>query len=312
MKKYYSIAFLLWSMCFFAQQTVSFESNEGFSTGNINGQAGWISTPTGGVPENITHQTISSEKASDGSASLKIVKEATYGTQSEPIIGGFYNLSTPLPYNNFSVSFDISMSQLNGSDFGFQGVNAVDDQYVVRLDFDKTGLVKILNTVSGIQDLITIPSAWLPNTWYRFKIVGTATDVRYYLNENLIYTGVAAGAMNISQLRFVHNNALGSAYIDHIKINTELQFMSVADSDLHDREVTLYPNPVEDSINVDSKKAKINLVSIIDMTGKSIKTVESHDKKNNVSVNVSELTAGNYILIIRTEKGSFNKKFIKK
>ncbi|RXM39031.1 hypothetical protein BOQ62_13130 [Chryseobacterium sp. CH21] len=312
MKKYYSIAFLLLSMCVFAQQTVSFESSEGFNTGNINGQAGWISTPTGGIPENITHQTISSDKASDGSTSLKIVKETTYGTQSEPIIGGFYNLSTPLSYNNFSVSFDINMSQLNGSDFGFQGVNDIDDQLVVRLDFDHTGLVKILNTISGVQDLISIPSAWLPNTWYRFKVVGTATDVRYYLNDVLIYTGAAAGAMNINQLRFVHNNALGSAYIDNIKINTELQVMGVKDADLHDIELTFYPNPVTDIINVTSKEAKINLVSIIDMAGKSIKTVFSSNNKNNTSVNVSELTAGNYILIIDTEKGRFNKKFIKK
>lgn len=312
MKKYYSIAFLMLSICVFSQQTVSFESNEGFNTGNINGQAGWISTPTGGIPENITHQTISADKASDGSSSLKIVKETTYGTQPDPIIGGFYNLSAPLSYNNFSVSFDINMSQLNGSDFGFQGVNNVDDQFVVRLDFDKTGLVKILNTISGVQDLIAVPSVWLPNNWYRFKVVGTAADVRYYLNDSLIYTGTVAGPMNINQLRFVHNNALGSAYIDNIKINTELQFMNVKDSNLSDREITFYPNPVADVINVTSKEAKINLVSIVDMTGKSIKTVLSSDKKNNASVNVSELTAGNYILIIDTEKGRFNKKFIKK
>ncbi|UKB77271.1 T9SS type A sorting domain-containing protein [Chryseobacterium sp. MEBOG07] len=76
--------------------------------------------------------------------------------------------------------------------------------------------------------------------------------------------------------------------------------------------VTVYPNPVTDVINVTSKDAKINLVSVIDMTGKSIKTVLSSDKKNDASVNVSELTAGNYILIIDTEKGRFNKKFIKK
>jgi len=312
MKKYYSIAFLLLSVCVFSQQAVSFEPSEGFSTGNIHGQGGWISTPTGGVPENIAHQIITADKASDGSASLKIVKEATYGTQSEPIIGGFYNLSIPLSYNNFSVSFDINMSQLNGSDFGFQGVNSVDDQYVVRLDFDKTGLVKILNTLSGIQDLIAVPSTWLPNTWYRFKVVGTAADVRYYLNENLIYTGTAAGAMNINQLRFVHNNASGSAYIDNIKINTELQLMDVKDSDLKDMDLTFYPNPVEDVINITSKEVKITQVSIVDMTGKSIKTISSGDKKNDASVNVSELAAGNYILVIDTEKGRFNKKFIKK
>ncbi|WPO93047.1 T9SS type A sorting domain-containing protein [Chryseobacterium sp. HR92] len=306
MKKYYSIAILLLSSCIFAQQTVSFEFNEGFNTGNIHGQAGWISTPTGGVPQNVTHQTISVDKASDGSSSLKIVKEAAYGTQSDPIIGGFYNLPAPLAYNNFSVSFDINMSQLNGSDFGFQGVNGIDDQFVVRLDFDKTGLFKILNTVSGIQDLISIPSAWLPNIWYRVKILGTATDIRYYLNNVLIYTGTAASSVNIDQLRFVHNNVLGSAYIDNIKVNSELLVLGIKDSKVIAKEVSIYPNPATDFIQINSP-GTVKRVEIYDGTGKLIKT-----EINNSRINVKGLTAGVYMVNVKAEGRNFTEKFIKK
>ncbi|WP_288445759.1 T9SS type A sorting domain-containing protein [uncultured Chryseobacterium sp.] len=305
MKKYYSIALLLCSMCFYAQQTVSFESNEGFSTGNINGQAGWISTPTGGVPENITHQMITVDKASDGSASLKIVKEATYGTQSEPVIGGFYNLQIPLSYNNFSVSFDINMSQLNGSDFGFQGVNNIDDQQIVRLDFDKTGVVKILNTLSGMQNLITIPSDWLPNTWYRFKIIGTVADIRYYLNDSLIYTGSPAGAVNINQLRFVHNNALGSAYIDNIKINTEAA-LSANDSVKDHVKLSVYPNPASETLQITASK-KIKHIEVYDRSGKRMEV-----PVNGNQVNVRSLPSGAYLLNIETEDRNFTEKFIKK
>ncbi|MBB6330452.1 hypothetical protein HNP24_001402 [Chryseobacterium sediminis] len=304
MKKYYSIAILLLSVCVFAQQAVSFEFNEGFNTGNIHGQAGWISTPTGGIPANVTHQTITVEKASDGSSSLKIVKESTYGTQSDPIIGGFYDLPTPLAYNNFSVSFDINMSQLNGSDFGFQGVSNVDDQFVVRLDFDKTGLFKILNIVSGVQDLISIPSAWLPNIWYRVKVIGTAADVRYYLNNILIYTGVAASSMNIDQLRFVHNNASGAAYIDHIKVNSELMVLGIKDSKAAVKEVSVYPNPATDFIQINSLST-VKSIEIYDETGKLIKT-----ETNGNRIDVKGLPSGVYMLNIKTEGRNFTEKVI--
>lgn len=304
MKKYYSIAVFLSSICILAQQTISFEPNEGFNTGDINGQAGWISTPTGGVPQNVIHQTISMDKASDGSRSLKIVKENTYGTQSEPIIGGFYNLSAPLAYNHFSVSFDINMSQFNGSDFGFQGVNSIDDQSVVRLDFEKTGSVKILSTVSGIQDMISLPSIWIPNTWFRLKIVGSATDVRYYLNNMLIYTGTAASSLNINQLRFVHNNSLGSAYIDNIKINSELGVMEVHDSKVNTKEISVYPNPAHDFININAV-AKVKSIDLYDETGKLIKT-----EINNNKIEVKGLSTGVYSVNIKTEGRNLTKKVI--
>ncbi|MBP1163713.1 hypothetical protein JOE44_000597 [Chryseobacterium sp. PvR013] len=304
MKKYYSIAFLLLSMCVFAQQAISFESTEGFNVGDINGQAGWISTPTGGFPENVTHQMISTDKASDGSSALKIVKENTYGTQTDPVIGGFYNLSAPLANTNFSVSFDINISQLNGSDFGFQAINNIDDQFVVRLDFEKTGLVKILNLASGIQELISTPSTWLPNTWYRLKVVGSATEIRHYLNNVLIYTGTATSSLNINQLRFVHNNSLGSAYIDNIKINSELWVMSVKDSKATSKEISLYPNPATDFLTVNSA-AKVKSIQLYDETGKLIKT-----EVNNNKIEVKGLSEGVYMVNIKTEARNFTEKVI--
>ncbi|WP_278353238.1 T9SS type A sorting domain-containing protein [Chryseobacterium gleum] len=304
MKKYYSIALLISSVCIFAQQSISFESSEGFNVGDINGQAGWISTPTGGVPQNVTHQTISLDKASDGSSSLKIVKENTYGIQSAPIIGGFYNLPTPLAYNNFSVSFDINMSQLNGSDFGFQGVNDMDDQFVVRLDFEKNGLVKLLNMVSGIQNLITVSSTWLPNSWYHLKVIGTATDVRYYLNDLLIYTGPAASSLPINQLRFVHNNALGSAYIDNIKINNQAT-LSTKDPVKNEVKLSVYPNPATEVIKITTSQ-KIRHIEVYDLSGKRMDVPVNGDQ-----VYVKNLSSGTYLLNVETDGRNFTEKFIK-
>ena len=305
MKKFYTIAFLLFSTLFFAQQTISFESNEGFAVGNINGQGAWISTPTGGIPENVENQSISSETATHGNASLKIVKEPVYGTQSEPIIGGFYNLPNQLTSTDFSVSFDIRMSDLNGSDFGFQGVNTVTEQCAARVDFEKTGVIKILNTVSGAQNLVSTSGSWSPNTWYRFKVVGTATDIKYYLNEVLIYTGSAVPQFKMDQLRFVHNNAFGIAYIDNIVIDTGL-VMAVKDFKTDKSTITLHPNPASDFITINSPY-RVEQIEIYDVAGNKI-----HFELNRDVINVKHFIPGVYYVKIKSREKSSTEKFIKK
>lgn len=305
MKKNYSIALCLFSVLSFAQQMISFESSDGFATGNINGQGTWISTPTGDMPPNVLNQIITSDVASDGNNSLKIVKENTYGTQSIPIIGAFDNLPMLLSYNNFTVSFDINMSQLNGSIFSFQGVSSAEEKYIVRLDFDNTGAIKVLKMVSGIPQMESSSGTWSPNTWYRLTVVGTVADVKYYLNGALIYQGAAIEAMNMDQLRFVHDNAGGSAYIDKVKIHDEA-LLSAANVAMNQNKVSLYPNPTSDFIKISSSD-KIKSIEIYGAAGK-----KAPSRLENSGVDVRNLPAGIYLINIRTENGNFSEKFIKK
>ncbi|MCJ7932097.1 MAG: T9SS type A sorting domain-containing protein [Chryseobacterium sp.] len=306
MKKYYSIALALLSTFYFAQEAISFELTEGFIMGvNIDGQNGWITTPTGGIPANVTNQIICTDKASIGSSSLNIVKETMYGTQTEPIIGAFYNLQAPLSLNGFSVSFDINMSQLNGSVFGFQGVNSAQEASVVRVDFDKTGVVKILDLVSGALNLIPTPGVFSPNTWYAFKVIGTASEVKYYLNDTLIYIGAAVSPLNIDQLRFVHDNALGSAYIDNIKINNGV-VMAVKDSKINRNEVSVYPNPATDFIKIAGLHT-IKEFEIYDVNGRKMKV-----ELNGDTVDVRGFSSGVYLIKGRTAEAGFTEKLVKK
>lgn len=77
-------------------------------------------------------------------------------------------------------------------------------------------------------------------------------------------------------------------------------------------DITVYPNPVEDILNVKLKDSRVTMVSITDLSGRAIKTVLTNNPKNDFSVTVSDLSAGNYLIIIDTDKGKFSKKFIKK
>lgn len=304
MKKHYSFVLILFSILSFAQQIISFEDAEGFSPIDVNGQVNWISTPTGGIPANVTNQVISTDNASDGIRSLKIVKESTYGTQTDPIIGGFYNLQTPISFADFSISFEINMSQRNGSVFGFQAVDSTEEQFAVRMDFDKTGVVKILDMISGTQTLISLSEIWTQNIWYKCRIVGTATDIKYYLNNTLIYTGSAA-TVDISQLRFVHNNALGTAYIDNIVITNGV-VLGANDLKTNTKLVSLYPNPASDFIKINSQN-KIKNVMLYDLNGRRIDVTLNGDE-----IDLRNLSAGEYLLTIEADGRSCTEKFIKK
>ena len=69
----------------------------------------------------------------------------------------------------------------------------------------------------------------------------------------------------------------------------------------------LFPNPVENEINI-SSKIKIDSVDIIDVTGKLISKIESPNK----TIDVSELSTGIYVLKLHSKDGIINKRIIKK
>lgn len=306
MKKNYLFAFCLFSAFYLAQQqVVSFETLDGFYTGDINGQGTWISTPTGDFPANVLNQTVCSDDASDGFHSLRIIKENTYGTQSIPIIGAFNNLPVMLPYNNFTVSFDMKMSQLNGSIFSFQGLSSADEKFVVRLDFDHTGTVKVLKMISGVPVMESVSAIWEPNLWYSLTVMGTATGIKYYLNGMLICSGTAAESIDMNQLRFVHDNTEGTAFIDNVKVYNEAQLSSL-DKTLNKNTVNIYPNPAADFISV-SVAGKIKSSEIYDSAGRKV-----HSGLENDKIEVAKLPVGLYLINIKTENGSFSGKFIKK
>lgn len=69
----------------------------------------------------------------------------------------------------------------------------------------------------------------------------------------------------------------------------------------------VFPNPAVDVVNVSSKE-EIKAVSIMDLSGKEVKAVQTKGE-----VNVSSLTKGTYILQVLYTNGSVeNTKLIKK
>ncbi|PWN61122.1 T9SS type A sorting domain-containing protein [Chryseobacterium viscerum] len=307
MKKLYIFAISLISISSFAQQTISFEASEGFIAGNINGQQGWMSTSDGEVPPTyITSQLVSTEMATQGSNSFKITPDPLFGPQQDPVIGGFYTFTAPLTYNSFTQSFDVRLTQKNTStsDFVFRTVSTAGAGSIVTyIDFSYDG--RILVVTAGSGTLVDTTHTWNANTWYRVKVVSTATGIQYYLNDTLIYTGQPYSNSNINRMDFVHDNYGGSAYIDNIKINNEAA-LSTKDAVKNDVKLSIYPNPATEFIKITTPN-KIKHVEVYDMSGKRVDVTLNGDH-----VNVRNLSSGAYLLNIETDGRNFTEKFIKK
>ena len=293
----------------FAQQLISFETSEGYTVGNIDGQQGWTTTGTGAGNPNVANQTVSTEDFVAGSQSLKITKETAFPGQTNPIVGAFKQIGSSIPYNNFVLSFDIKFTEqtANSSLYEFQTVGAgpTGGVYVIRLRFTETGTILAAQTVGTASSFETTTGTWVPNTWYRVKVEGNATGLTYYLNGTQIFSGAFFQEYPFTEMRFVHDNFAGSAFIDRIAINNEAS-LSTRDVVELNNVVSIYPNPASEVLNIKTKD-RIKSAAIYDMSGKKI-NVSVKDSQ----IDVSALQNGNYIITVQTDKGEFTEKFIKK
>jgi hypothetical protein len=99
-------------------------------------------------------------------------------------------------------------------------------------------------------------------------------------------------------------------WIDEVKYTGFTKSDLASEETIIENNTRIYPNPVIDMLNIDyelnDSKA---ILSVIDMTGKSVLTAELEE--NNTEIDVSDLPSGIYILNISSELDNFNKQIIK-
>ncbi len=86
------------------------------------------------------------------------------------------------------------------------------------------------------------------------------------------------------------------------------QTLSVDDNQLTDSEVTIFPNPAQNTIQISSNHILQKIV-LFDILGKEVKTVENGTNTNNIDI--SQLTSGLYLAKITTQNGSITRRVIK-
>lgn len=162
-----------------------------------------------------------------------------------------------------------------------------------------------------------------PNRRFRVYIGNSYSQVKLENSDegnwhNLTFTldgddVLGEGFIESIELRFVETNAVLSEdfkfYVDSITANKELTTdisLSIDEySAALEAGINLYPNPVTNSFQIDSKN-NIETVKLYDITGNLSKAFTS---KSNYDI--SDLSAGVYIVNIKTQIGSNTLKVVK-
>ena len=71
---------------------------------------------------------------------------------------------------------------------------------------------------------------------------------------------------------------------------------------------SLYPNPVDNELNIESEQAKIEQIGIYNLNGKQVLNVNFQKGQ---PIDVSALSKGVYLVKLQTEEGSLTKKLVK-
>ncbi|WP_179354252.1 T9SS type A sorting domain-containing protein [Winogradskyella vidalii] len=294
-----------------AQETISFESTEGYTLGDINTQNGWVSTGDG-AGGFVTNQVVSDEQASDGSYSLKITTESAFGGQESPIVGGFYDYSTPVSYVDAVFSTDLYIDTFDSSttsDYMLGFINLTDGVFITYINFSYTGDINILaDDGAGTVILDDTLTDWTPLTWFNVRMeLTTGGAVEIFIDNVSIYTGtVATPDADIEHVRFVHDNFAGFAYLDNFRTNDE---PTASVNEFDSSSLTHYYDKNSETFNLESSNSPITNIEIYSIQGKRV--ISQPLSNTTESINTASLADGVYLAKVTIDGNSETIKFIK-
>ncbi len=190
-----------------------------------------------------------------------------------------------------------------------------------------TGLATVNNTGTGTPGpttyswgLAAAPGVILqPNTWYTlsFHYNRTTGAVTFFfpggsgsVSGGTTYTlipGMMAEDVYLYNIASTGNMVSKTAGFDNILVEfSNAANLSTTEFPTKNAELSLYPNPVADILNIKTKE-KVQSASVFDMSGRKI---EARVMDN--AVDVTNLEKGTYIINIQTANGTTSEKFIKK
>ncbi len=305
MKKIYFIAATLVCTTIAAQQTITFESAEGYTLGDINTQNGWTVTESSDGP--LTNQIVTDEVAKNGTHSFKNAHVPQYSDQWFPIFGAEKTITPASDFHNTTISYDFySPSQL-GSDFEFAlySINQATQEYdiVLAVGFENRGFIYIYPELN-FGGFSYAEQKWQTNTWYNVRIEIKEETIKFFLDNELMLDVPNSGQVNIDGMNFLHNNFGGDAYYDNIKVNEGV----LAVNAVKKGKMSVYPNPVKDMLHVQLPATeKVASIAVHNLVGQKISAVDSAGE-----INVQNLKAGTYVITVTDTKGvSYSSKFVK-
>ncbi|WP_312194607.1 T9SS type A sorting domain-containing protein [Epilithonimonas vandammei] len=179
--------------------------------------------------------------------------------------------------------------------------------YNVQTDLDYSpqrydGLKEVLGTIGQPAKLDqSLSGSDYTFTWYKNldqKTNTTSPDLNFSSVEESDYATYTAEAYTYSVLD-------NSVVFDLSLFREPISLVKVLGTEESAKYFNIYPNPTSEFLNIVSTKYDIQKVHIYDLSGKQILS-ESKSR-----IDVSKLPSGVYMLIIKTQEGNKNFKFIK-
>ncbi|WET49353.1 T9SS type A sorting domain-containing protein [Chryseobacterium indologenes] len=134
-----------------------------------------------------------------------------------------------------------------------------------------------------------------------FVCVGTADEKAAVLGniETLTFNSVAGTVyyVNVGYYSSLTDDAEGNFDINITSSTLATSEVEIADKKL--KEIKVYPNPFTDILNI-SDISKIQSVSVIDLAGRIVKTIE----KPSPGLQLADLKQGMYLIVLRLKDGS--------
>lgn len=307
--------------------------------GTIAGQGDWLTFSTNGAaPTTGTNA---------GNSNFQVVANGFGGTNGVKIIGSDGNAGTrflwkdglPTAWNSrntgnniINVEYDLytgatttstSLAQvvIFGND---SGTNRVLNGLTYTMDTRVlSGLAYINN--GGTYGLYNIPLqqgglVLDSDTWYRVGFAYDTTTGEVIWKTSTIYSGLPnsywTGPFQPDEIDFLTSTPNTNVLVSEI-IYDNYSARATATEDLLNTKsfntssanISIYPNPVNDVVNISSPDFEIQTISITDINGRVVKNIKVNNTTTNI--NVSDLNSGVYFMSVNTLDGNIIKKFVK-
>lgn len=217
----------------------------------------------------------------------------------------------------------LTLFDATGSKFLAGMMVTMDTKVVSGLsNFNNAGTIG--NFSFGMGATAATPIVLLPNTWYKlaFSFNKTTGEVKFRATDgatvlfNRFVMGAATGT-DVTELDMLVGAGTGNlassvGVFDNIAATataTDQLLSVISPIEINPSNFTIYPNPATDIVTISSKGSALNYVVLTDINGRVVKQI--NDIETNSQINISDLSAGVYMMKISSSEGTTTKKLIK-
>jgi len=137
-----------------------------------------------------------------------------------------------------------------------------------------------------------------------YETCGVA-DVQCFINSGL-FTNLTLGTTYLLKASMLSTQA------DAFSFNLQVKDPSLGINENELVGLSIFPNPATNFITIKNKNNfQLTNVSIVDLRGRIIKTINHKNLFENTTIDVSELSSGTYLLVVKSEKGHLVKRIVK-